>query len=318
MDQSKTKAAFQMQVFKVPPDLNRTALYPPEKFKVEGVLNPEYKCRQPIRVDPAQFPDPSGIQSTSLAIASWQIICNITRAKTRKPKCCVSFSAYYNESVIPCRTCACGCTDTKKCNPKAPAILLPPETLLVPFENRTKKAIAWASIKHHHVPKPLPCGNNCPVSVNWHVLSDYKDGWTARMTLFNWANMNFEDWFAAVQLKKASPGYENAYSFNGTKLPMLEDIIFLQGLRGLTFLVAETNGSSPKAPRVPGKQQSVISFKKKRTPDIEVAKRDGFPSRVFFNGEECSLPTQLPVSHGNSHHGNLVVVIFLSILTFLM
>ncbi|BFG27516.1 hypothetical protein CerSpe_137910 [Prunus speciosa] len=319
MDQSKTKSAFQMQVFKLPPDLNRTALYPPERFKVDGVLNPEYKCGQPIRVDPAQFPDPSGLQATSLAIASWQIVCNITRAKTRKPKCCVSFSAYYNESVIPCNTCACGCSDTKKCNPKAHALLLPPETLLVPFENRTKKAIAWASIKHHHVPKPLPCGDHCSVSVNWHLLSDYKDGWTARITLFNWDKANFEDWFTAVQLKKATAGYEKAYSFNGTKIPKLDNIIFLQGLKGLNFLVAQRNGTNPeKDPKVPGKQQSVISFKKKHTPDIEVAKGDGFPTRVFFNGEECSLPTQLPLSHGNCHHVNFVVAIFLSLLSFVM
>ena len=53
MDPSKSKSVFQMQVFKVPPDLNKTAIYPPEKWKIMGILNPDYKSGAPIRVDPA-------------------------------------------------------------------------------------------------------------------------------------------------------------------------------------------------------------------------------------------------------------------------
>ncbi|KAG6641630.1 COBRA-like protein 10 [Carya illinoinensis] len=320
MDASKSKSVFQLQVFKLPPDLNRTALYPPEKWKIFGVLNPDYKCGAPLRVDPTEFPDPSGLQATSTAIASWQVVCNITKPTKRNTRCCVSFSAYYNDSVIPCNSCACGCDGDEKCNPDAPAMLLPPEALLVPFENRAEKAIAWAKIKHLHIPKPLPCGDNCGVSINWHVNSDYMSGWTARMTLFNWGDLNFEDWFAAIQMKKAYRGYENVYSFNGTLVPELNNTIFFQGLPGSNFLVGETNGSNPrKDPRVPGKQQSVISFTKKLTPGIKIVKGDGFPSRVFFNGEECSIPTHYPTKNGNDRvFVNLVVDIFLVLMTTLL
>jgi hypothetical protein len=108
-------------------------------------------------------------------------------------------------------------------------------------------------------------------------------------------------------MKKAYRGYENVYSFNGTLIPELSNTIFFQGLRGLNFLVGEKNGSNPaKDPRVPGKQQSVISFTKGRTPGIKIAKGDGFPSRVFFNGEECSLPTQFPIGNGNRCRVHLV------------
>ncbi|KAL6207096.1 hypothetical protein ACLB2K_024341 [Fragaria x ananassa] len=318
MNKTQAKSVFQMQVFKLPPDLDRKTLYPPEKWKVSGVVSAEYKCGQPIRVDPTEFPDPSGLQASTLAIASWQVICNITRPQSKKNKCCVSFSSYYNESVIPCNTCACGCPDTKKCNPSARAMFLPPEALLVPFKNRSALAAAWAKIKHFHIPKPQPCGDNCGVSINWHVLSDYTDGWTARITLFNWMPINFEDWFAAVEMKKGGGrGYENAYSMNGTKLANMNNIIFLQGLKGLNFLVMQTNGTKKDSPAVPGKQQSVISFKKARTPGIQVAQGDGFPAKVYFNGEECALPTSFP-SYGNRNHVNLIVVIFLSLLTFAM
>ncbi|KAG4972743.1 COBRA-like protein 10 [Glycine soja] len=301
MDPSKSKSVFQMQVFKVPPDLNKTAIFPPEKWKITGILNPEYRCGAPIRVDPAQSQDPRGLEATVIAISSWQIVCNITKPTKRSTRCCVSFSAYYNESIVPCNTCACGCDENnRRCNPNSPAMLLPPEALLVPFENRTKKTVAWAKLKHFKVPTKLPCADNCGVSINWHVVSDFKGGWSARITMFNWQHTNFENWFTALQFKKKTAlGYEKVYSFNGTFLPKLNHTIFLQGTQGSNFLLALDNGTNPK---VPGKAQSVLSFTKKFAPGMKIAKGDGFPSRVFFNGEECSIPTRFPVGNGNQHN----------------
>ncbi|KAJ4976189.1 hypothetical protein NE237_001295 [Protea cynaroides] len=320
MDKTKSKAAFQMQVFKLPPDLNRTAIYPPQRWKINGILNPDYKCGAPIRVDPTETADPSGLDLFSESIASWQIVCNITRPKSKSSHCCVSFSSFYNDSVIPCNTCSCGCPNNDTCNPNARAMLLPPEALLVPFDNRTAKAKAWAHLKHQHIPNPLPCPDNCGVSINWHISSDYRKGWTARITLFNWEDVNFEDWFTAIQMNKAFPGYQNVYSFNGTRIPELNKTIFFQGLPGLTYLMGETNGTDPiHGPRVPGKQQSVISFSKKQTPGINIVKGDGFPTKVFFNGEECALPTTFPKpSDGHQSHVSLVPIIFLTIMTFVL
>ncbi|KAF5188710.1 Cobra-like protein [Thalictrum thalictroides] len=319
MDESKARSIFQLQVYKVPPDMNRTALNPPQKWKIDGVLNPQYKCGPPIRVAPTEFPDPSGLQARTLAIATWQVVCNITKPKIKSSRCCVSFSAFYNDSVIPCNTCACGCPNPDRCNPNAPAMLLPSEALLVPFINRAEKAKAWAKMKHNKIPNPLPCGDNCGVSINWHINSDYKKGWSARITLFNWLDFAFEDWFTAVQMRKAYHGYENVYSFNGTKLPQINNTLFFQGLRGLTFLMGETNGTHPNSdPRVPGKQQSVISFTKRHTPDINIAKGDGFPSKVYFNGEECSLPTHVPIGAGHRSRINLLPIVALTIMTFVL
>ncbi|KAG5061691.1 hypothetical protein JHK85_002790 [Glycine max] len=287
MDPSKSKSVFQMQVFKVPPDLNKTAIYPPEKWKIMGILNPDYK------------------------------ICNITKPTKRSTRCCVSFSAYYNESVVPCNPCACGCDDnTRRCNPNSQAMLLPPEALLIPFENRTKKTVDWAKLKHFNVPTKLPCADNCGVSINWHVVWDFKGGWSARITLFNWQHTNFENWFTALQFKKkASLGFEIVYSFNGTFLPTLNHTIFLQGIQGSNFLIGLDNGTNPK---VPGKSQSVVSFTKKFTPGIKIAKGDGFPSRVFFTGEECSIPTGFPARNRNQHNVDLVNLLLALVLAFTM
>ncbi|PKU79584.1 COBRA-like protein 7 [Dendrobium catenatum] len=297
MDASQSASAFQLQVYKMPPDDNRTILNPPQNWHITGVtLNPDYTCGAPIRVAPSKFPDPSGLQSNSSAIASWQVICNISQPKNSKPKCCVSFSAYYNDSAVPCKTCACGCPASslsRTCNATAPALLLPPDALLVPFDNRSAKALAWAEIKHLAVPKPMPCGDFCGVSVNWHINTDYGKGWTARVTLFNWDDVSLANWFMAVEMPKAYDGFEAMYSFNATAIG--KDTIFMQGLPGLNYLMGEVDGSNPASdPRVPGKQQSVISFTKSKTPGINVPSGDGYPSKVFFNGEECSLPDMIP------------------------
>ncbi|CAA0817544.1 COBRA-like protein 8 [Striga hermonthica] len=138
-------------------------------------------------------------------------------------------------------------------------------------------------------------------AINWHVLTDYRGGWSARVTLFNWDDDAFADWFTAVELNRGGPGFEAAYSFNGTAMGLgvsgENDTIFMQGLPGLNYLVGEVDGEGrSRGLRVPGKQQSVISFTKRRTPGINVSGGDGFPTKVYFNGEECSLPDIIPTS----------------------
>lgn len=317
MDQTRSSSVFQMQVYKMPPNLNRSELQPPQNWRINGSLNPGYQCGPPVRVSPSQFGGPNGLSSNSTAFASWQVVCNITQRST--PRCCVSFSAYYNDSVVPCKTCACGCTSgagPATCSATAPAMLLSPEAVLIPFENRTAMALAWASIKHLPVPNPMPCGDNCGISINWHLYTDYSRGWTARITIFNWEETAFPDWFAAIQMDRAADGFEAMYSFNASLLDGVNNTIFMEGLPGLNYLVGETEGLDPKKnPRAPGKQQSVISFTKKKTPGINVPAGDEFPSKVFFNGEECSLPPFLPTSSSERSHSLLLV--FYCVLMFL-
>ncbi|XP_058203159.1 COBRA-like protein 7 [Rhododendron vialii] len=317
MDPSKSTSVFQINVYKMPPDLNRSELTPPQNWQINGTLNPNYQCGPPLQVSPSLFPDPNGSPSDKTAFASWQVVCNITEPKGVKPKCCVSFSAYYNESIIPCNTCACGCPSPSSttCSATAPALLLPAQAILVPFDNRTALANAWAELNHFATPNPLPCGDNCGVSINWHLYTDYTKGWTARITIFNWDGEPFVDWFTAVELDKAAPGFEKVYSFNGTKLSGVDNnTIFMQGLPGLNYLVAETPGADPqKDPSVPGKQQSVISFTKKQTPGINVVGGDGFPSKVYFNGDECSLPTVLPSGSAYGKGSNISISVLLAV-----
>ncbi|KAK6937333.1 COBRA, plant [Dillenia turbinata] len=236
MDPSKSKSVFQLQVHKMPPDLNRTKLVPPQNWQISGTFNPDYQRGSPTLL---------------------------------KPKCCVSFSAFYNNSVVPCPTCACGRNNTlnKVRSANAPALLLPPELLLVPFENRTETAF-----------------------INWHVQSDFNGGWTAKISILNWGDASFANWFAAVELDKAMAGFEKAHSINANVLDCSDNTSFMQGLKDMNFLLSETEGKNPKKDLPhPGYQESVISFTKKRTPGIDVISGDGFPTKGYFNGEECAL-----------------------------
>ncbi|KAL5198901.1 hypothetical protein ABZP36_002413 [Zizania latifolia] len=293
IDAAQSKSAFQMEVYKMPPNLNRTKLYAPANFKVSGAspLNPEYTCEQPVRVSPTELPDPSGLASTTLATATWQVVCNMTNKKTAVPKCCVSFSAFYNESVIPCSTCACGCpaSAAASCSTTAPSMLLPPYALLMPFERRPKEALRWAWEKRLGVASPMPCGDYCGVSINWHVATDYSGGWSARATVFNWEGVDMAEWFVAVVMEtEAYSGFEQAYSFNATAVG--NGTILMKGREGFDYLARETNMSGVDYP-VPGKQQSVLSFTNRMTSHV-----GAFPSKLFFNGHQCAMPHTIPTA----------------------
>ncbi|XP_047313089.1 COBRA-like protein 7 [Impatiens glandulifera] len=307
MDLSRTKSAFLVQVYKMPPYLNRTILNPPQNWRINGTFGSEYyKCASPIRVSPSSFPDSSGLPVESSAFASWQVICNITKFKSQVPKCCVSFSSFYNTSIIPCNTCACGCSNSKTngknkvCNASAPAALLPFEALTIPPENRTKYVEIWAKMNRMHLSDPIPCEDNCGININWHLVSDYKGGWTARMTVLNWGELDFHDWFVAADLDTTISRFESAESVNGTALTGDEyGIVFLQDYSGKGYLnpVTVRNGRNPRKNfRVPGVIQSMISFSKKTNPGWNLGKGDGFPKKVYFSGEECSIPSFVPSS----------------------
>ncbi|KAK6941048.1 COBRA, plant [Dillenia turbinata] len=320
MDPTKSKSVFQLQVYKMPLDLNRTKLAPPQNWQISGTFNPDYQCGSPMPVSPSTFPDPSGLPRESAAVASWQIVCNVTQSKAVKPKCCVSFSAFYNSSVVPCPTCACGCNNTsnKVCSANTPALLLPSELLLVPFANRTEKALAFAKMTDQVIPSPLPCGDNCGVSINWHVQSDFTGGWTAKISILNWGDTSFADWFAAVKLDKAMAGFEKAYSFNASVLDGYDSTLFMQGLKDMNFLLGETEGKDPKKDLPhPGFQQSVISFTKKKTPGFDVVTGNGFPTKVYFNGEECALPSIHPNNGIQTSATNVFLSFFVAIVVLL-
>ncbi|KAH0870057.1 hypothetical protein HID58_077079 [Brassica napus] len=60
-------------------------------------------------------------------------------------------------------------------------------------QNLSYGCVAWSAHKHKTIPNPMPCGDNCGAYINWHMASDYRGGWTARITIFNSRETDFPD-----------------------------------------------------------------------------------------------------------------------------
>ncbi|KAJ3676098.1 hypothetical protein LUZ60_003510 [Juncus effusus] len=285
---SAYKAAFQILVFKLPPDLDRYRLYSPENFTLtsNSPLSHKYKCSEPMRVNPNDFPDPSGLSLNSTAVASWQVTCNITSNLARK--CCVSFSTYYNKSVMPCGTCACGCptrTSGPPCSTSEPPLLIPQESLLQRYDNRTLKQLQWANKNHFTLPKTLPCGDYCGVNLNWHILNQTRDkgSFDARLTIMNWDNTSYVKWYVAVKMNPLYAAYTDSDGYNVTAVN--NDTLILIGNVNSSYLLQVSNTSNP------GMHQGVLMFD--QLMGMNVKNGDGNPIKVYFNGEECAMPDDI-------------------------
>ncbi|KAJ3676100.1 hypothetical protein LUZ60_003512 [Juncus effusus] len=311
---SAYKSAFQILVFKMPPDTDRFRLYAPDNFTItsKSSSSHKYTCSQPMRVSPSDFPDPSGLSLNSTAVASWQVTCNITNNLARK--CCVSFSSYYNASIMPCRTCACGCPaqiDGPPCSKTTPAILMPQEALLLRYDNRTMKQLQWADKNRFTLPDPLPCGDYCGVNLNWHIVNQTarNDSYNARLTIMNWDSTNYANWYVAVQVNPLYVQYTGSAGYNTTTAG--NGMIILMGNVNTSYLLGVNDDSHP------GMHQGVIMFQESR--GAELVSGDGNPVKVYFNGEECSMPEGIlsdTPSWGHKMSANSVFGILLCLLVF--
>jgi hypothetical protein len=73
-----------------------------------------------------------------------QVSCNMTKgAKKCAPKCCVLFSSFNNDSIVPCSTCVCGYKANAQpaCSSNALAILLPYSALTLASRNQTAQML---------------------------------------------------------------------------------------------------------------------------------------------------------------------------------
>ncbi|KAM7279262.1 hypothetical protein ACFE04_006396 [Oxalis oulophora] len=80
----------------------------PKSFTLKGP-GPGYTCGPAKIVKPSRFLTPDKRRVTQ-ALMTWSITCTYSQFLAQKrPTCCVSMSAFYNDRVVPCQNCACGC-----------------------------------------------------------------------------------------------------------------------------------------------------------------------------------------------------------------
>eukprot|EP00245_Coleochaete_scutata_P004979 TRINITY_DN180_c0_g1_i1.p1 TRINITY_DN180_c0_g1~~TRINITY_DN180_c0_g1_i1.p1 ORF type:complete len:702 (+),score=89.78 TRINITY_DN180_c0_g1_i1:352-2457(+) len=293
LDPSQSYSQFVMTVFKIPPMIGEDTMVPPVNFRIN---KDEYLCTPPVRTLPTVIPI-DGSRRVNYAVQSFEVQCNKTSKKP--PSCCVSFSAFWNDTAAPCKACACGCTYANTipgtCNVTGQSTPLPFEALVLPAVDRTAAIDKYEAIHRRRLlpANTLPaCGDNCGVSLNWHIKGNSHDGWAARLTVFNWEPQNKADWYVAIQ-NPYFVALNWAWSVNFTKDVNHTDWMLFTGVDKFNKWLLPLNGSF--SPAVPGTIQSVMAFyKNSTTPPIDFRKGQGFPTEVIFNGQTCAMPDYIP------------------------
>ncbi|MBA0563535.1 hypothetical protein Golob_008510 [Gossypium lobatum] len=120
------------------------------------------------------------------ALMTWNVTCTYSQyLASRNPSCCVSFSSFYNETITPCPTCACGCQNKNNC-------------VMSDSKQAHRKGINTP--RKDNAPLPQCTHHMCPIRVHWHVKLNYKDYWRVKIAITNFNyRMNYTQWTLVAQ-----------------------------------------------------------------------------------------------------------------------
>lgn len=243
-----------------------------------------YSCSQAKIVPSSIFWSPDGRRKTQ-ALMTWNITCTYSQlVASQHPRCCVSMSSFYNSTITPCPSCACGCQNKNTCVESAPNI----QSVVTPT-----------------IDNPiLQCTQHmCPIRVHWHVKTNYKEYWRVKMSIINFSYfVNYNQWTLVAQ----HPNLNNVTQvFSFVYKPLIpyksmNDTGMFYGIKFFNDLITE---AGPE-----GNVQSEIILQKDA---FTFTLKEGwaFPRKIYFNGEECMMPSPDQYPHlPNSAPGNLFPV----------
>ncbi|KAE8788711.1 COBRA-like protein 5 [Hordeum vulgare] len=216
------------------------------------------------------------------ALMTWTVTCTYSQQlASRYPTCCVSFSSFYNSTIVPCARCACGCGAHKSTGGRGGkshsdgCIAGDSKRALTPGVNTPKKDGAQL----------LQCTNHmCPIRVHWHVKLNYKDYWRAKIAVTNFNyRMNYTQWTLVAQ----HPNLNNVTEvFSFQYKPLLpygniNDTGMFYGLKLYNDLLMEAGPF--------GNVQSEVLMRKDDS-TFTFGQGWAFPRKIYFNGDECKMP----------------------------
>ncbi|KAK6945644.1 COBRA, plant [Dillenia turbinata] len=260
-DSSNYLSAFQMNVGGISIDINKTDELMPANFSI-GV--PGYTCSDPFQVDPTRFLQP-GTRRYIQAFRTWNVSCTYSQFRASpSPTCCVLLSAFYNENIVPCPLCSCGCRDL-------------PGTKCV-SQDETPPLL---ELPHSDLEAPTPmvrCSRHmCPIRVHWHIKRV-----KITVTNLNFAK-NYSDWNLVVQHPNMK-SVTQVFSFNYVPLDQYGHInesgVFfgIQSFNDLLLQSGETGNVQTEM--LLHKDAGIFTFREGW----------GFPRKISFNGDECVMP----------------------------
>ncbi|XP_044490422.1 COBRA-like protein 6 isoform X2 [Mangifera indica] len=293
-DMSKYGATFQMNVAA---STKSSDFVMPQNFTL-GLAG--YSCGKPFEVSPSKFYTDGGRRRTQ-ALRTLNVTCAYSQfLASSNPTCCVSLSAFYNNTIVPCPKCSCNCQELShtKC---------------------LKSGETPSLIRQNHDPneEPLPvviCSHHmCPIRVHWHVKQSYREYWRVKMTVTNLNVMkNYSNWNLVV-LHPNLQSLVQVFSFNYRALDQygyINDSGMLWGIREYNDVLLEAGDKgNVQTEMLLHKDPGTFTF------------REGwaFPRRILFNGDECVMP--LPDDYPrlpNTAHSASFTILFSLLLLFII
>ncbi|KAJ8553734.1 hypothetical protein K7X08_024412 [Anisodus acutangulus] len=300
-DPEKAVSAFQFTVGQAGTS-NKTVRLP-KNFTLKAP-GPGYTCGPATKGKPTKFPTPDGRRFTQ-ALMTWNVTCTYSQFLAQKtPTCCVSLSSFYNDNIINCPTCTCGCQNN----------ITHPGTCLEQDSPYLASALL-SSGKNDYRPLVQCTPHMCPIRVHWHVKTNYKAYWRVKITITNFNyRMNYSQWNLVVQ----HPNFDNLtqiFSFNFDPLVpygSINDTAMFWGIKYYNDLLMQSGPS--------GNVQSEVILQKDKS-KFTFENGWAFPHRVYFNGDNCVMPPSdaYPYLPNSSAHSALTLIHALAaILIFLI
>ncbi|TKY73286.1 COBRA protein [Spatholobus suberectus] len=268
-DPSNAVSSFQVSVGSAG-TTNKTVKLP-KNFTLKAP-GPGYTCGPAKVVKPTTFITNDKRRITQ-AMMTWNITCTYSQFLAQKtPSCCVSLSSFYNDTVVNCPTCTCGCqnkTEPGSCvDPNSPHLA----------------SVVSSSGKAANTPLVQCTSHMCPIRVHWHVKLNYKEYWRVKITITNFNyRMNYSQWNLVVQ----HPNLDNItqlFSFQYKSLTPYEGLNDTSMLWGVKFYNDFLSSAGPL-----GNVQSELLLRKDKS-TFTFDKGWAFPRRIYFNGDNCVMP----------------------------
>jgi uncharacterized membrane protein YgcG len=290
-DPAGSASAFQISVG-LAGTTNKTVKLP-TNFTLLGP-GPGYTCG-PAKVVPSTVYFSPDHRRKTQALMTWTVTCTYSQQlASRYPTCCVSFSSFYNDTIVPCDRCACGCGhsgggggghhsggrssshgSSRGGGGGAECIAGDSKRALSAGVNTPRKDGAALLQCTQHM---------CPIRVHWHVKLNYKDYWRAKIAITNFNyRMNYTQWTLVAQ----HPNLDNVtevFSFQYKPLQpygSINDTGMFYGLKLYNDLLMEAGPYG-------NVQSELLMRKDART--FTLSQGWAFPRKIYFNGDECKMP----------------------------
>ncbi|TKY65052.1 COBRA protein [Spatholobus suberectus] len=269
-DPTNAVASFQVSVGNA--GTNNRTVNVPKNFTLNAP-GPGYTCGPAKIVRPTKFISPNKRRVTQ-ALMTWSVTCTYSQFLAQKaPTCCVSLSSFYNDNIVHCPTCSCGCRSNSSKSRSC-----------VDLDTPLLATVVSGSGKNKFSPSVQCTSHMCPIQVHWHVKLNYKEYWRVKVTITNFNyRMNYSDWNLVVQ----HPNFDNLtqlFGFNYkllTPYASINDTAMLWGIKSHNDFL---NQAGPK-----GNVQAELLFRKDKA-TFTFVKGWAFPRRIYFNGDNCVMP----------------------------